>query len=118
MRFNALTDGYDDGIRWQTDRLHTRGIRPGTVGLVMFADDLRLCPQGGHMMAGTLFDPQRRMEGQNLGALGDGAFHLFRLSRHILLPSAIDTGDLLAPRRMALRVTSMATLPPPTTTTF
>ena len=64
MRFNPLTDGYDDGIRLQTDRLHTRGIRPGTVGPVMLTDDLRLCPQGGHMMKRILFDPQRRMEGK------------------------------------------------------
>ena len=97
LGLDALADGYNDKVRRDADRLHRSGVGPGTARLVDLADDLGLGPQG-HGPAVLGLHPDRGMEGQHLGALGNGALHLLRLGGHILLAAAVDAGDLFGPQ--------------------
>ena len=63
-------------------------------------------------------DADGGVESQDLGTLRHGALDLLRQGGHVLLTAAVDAGDLVRPPGgWQLRVTSMATLPPPMTTT-
>ena len=65
-------------------------------------------------LAGEAVDAPAVVQGDALGA---GLFDLEVVGRHLLAASRLAWSTQAAPRRRALRAASMATLPPPTTST-
>ena len=112
-----LSDGHHDDIRRDADLVQGGLVGTGRPALSTSPDDLGLDPQslGGAVLIGL--DAGRERPGSSARPLGEGSGDSSGRGRHVRLAAAVDAGDLVGPQADGLRVTSMATLPPPMTTT-
>ena len=93
--FDALADGYDDQISRDALLVHL-GVRGAGSAALHLGDDLGLHPQRHGVAVLIRFDADGRFQSRHHDAFRDRAFHFFFQSRHVLLASSVDAGDLLS----------------------